>query len=346
MPNANVDRDEAAAPSDDLDAAIAAASARIDAARSASVDDDDAEDDELDVDDDEATDTGSTADDNPDDEDDNDDEEDEANTPSSRSDDSSKTRQESQQKSKGAEKPNTLVTDDDEDDAPRLSRKQRGKLIEELRQEIEDKERERQRLAESLQAQREEDERLEKEVNRALGTDEELEKALEEGLSGNTTAAEKAKIWKSNREFYKKLLTRADKEAVQKFTDYYWKDVEDLPGVSQATLKTTSLNQILRHLYEAGVNSVSSKADDEIAKLKEEVLTWKGRYRSLKPKAGSGKRSPMGTGGGGSTVEEGEFDWRKKYIDPKTGLLTDEADAIVARHGVKGLHDPKLAKGR
>ena len=343
MPNANVDRDEAAAPSDDLDAAIAAASARIDAARSANVDDQDDEDDELDVDDDEATDTGSTADDNPDDDEDDDDDEDEVSTPSNRSDDSSKTRQESQQKSKGTEK---LTSDDDEDDTPRLSRKQRGKLIEELRQEIEDKERERQRLAESLQAQREEDERLEKEVNRALGTDEELEKALEEGLSGNTTAAEKAKIWKSNREFYKKLLTRADREAVQKFTDYYWKDVEDLPGVSQATLKTTSLNQILRHLYEAGVNSVSTKADDEIAKLKEEVLTWKGRYRSLKPKAGSGKRSPMGTGGGGSTVDEGEFDWRKKYIDPKTGLLTDEADAIVARHGVKGLHDPKLAKGR
>ena len=345
MAKENVDRDEAAAPSDALDAAIAAASAKIDAARSADVDDVDDEDTELDVDDDETTETETTTDDDPDDEDFEDEEEDEVNTPSDHQENSKNTRQESQQKTKGTDKQKSSETSDDDEETPHLSRKQRGKLIEELRQEIEAKEEERLKLAKSLKEQQEEDERLEKEVNRALGTDEELEKALEDGLGGDKTAAEKAKIWKANREFYKKLLTRSEREATQKFAEYYWQDVQDLPGVDKKVLAGKTLSDVLKHIYEAGVTATSSKADDEITKLKEEVQTWKGRYRAIKPKSGSTKRSPIGTGGG-NTVEAEDFDWRKKYIDPKTGLLTDEADAIIARHGMGGLRNPKLAKGR
>lgn len=334
------------APSvDPLDAALE----RMESARSAgtNVADDD-EDDELDVDVNETTNNTATTDDEPD----YDDEEftDEANTPDEEEVEQSRS-QESQRKAKKstaskpeASKDGTAGSDEEEDDRP-LSRKQRGKLIEELRQTIEDEQRQRQKLEAELASRKADEEKLNQEINRALGTDEEYEKATEDGLSGDTSAAEKARIWKSNRAFYSKLLKKADAQAREEFTNFYWNGLNGLPGVTQEALTAPKLSDILKNLYDAGVASVQDESTSKIEKLTEEVETWKGRYRSLKAKAGGAKRSPVG-GGAESVGVTKSFDWQSKYIDPKTGLFTDEADAIISRYGLAGLKDPKLRKAR
>ena len=315
------------------------------------------EDDELDVDDDEMTETGTTSDDEPEDEFEDDDELVVANTPDSDDADDDDTLQESQKKVESKKKPSKPEAqkktqqgsddDDDEDDAPKLSRKQRGKLIAELRQTLEDEQRQRAELEKQLAAQKEDDEKLNKEIDRALGTQEEYERAVEDGLAGDTTAGEKARIWKANREFYKKLLTRADKEARQEFMNYYWKDVQGLPGITQQVLQASTLSEILKNVYDAAVNSVGDDSNKKIEALQEELTTLKGQYRALKAKSGgTTKRSPMGGGGDQSGAETTSTDWRKKYIDPKTGLFTDEADALIARYGVEVLTNPKLIKAR
>ncbi len=339
------------APSvDPLDAALK----RMESARSAgnSVQNVDVEDDELEVDEDETTATVTTVDDDSEDDDFVDDDDDVVvNTPSDDDDEVDDSSMQVQQKAKTAkpskteDKRQTKQGSDEEEDERPLSRKQRGKLIEELRQTIEDEQRQRQQLEQSLNAQREEDAKLEAEVNRALGTNEEYEAAEDAGLRGDTTAAEKARIWKANRAFYKKLLTKADKQSRQEFLDYYWQGVAGLPGVTQEALQAPNLADILKNLYQAGVASVNDESSKQIQKLTDDVELWKGRYRDLKVKAGSARRSPV-SGGGVSSPGESTVDWRRKYTDPKTGLFTDEAEAIVSRYGIEALKNPKLIKAR
>jgi hypothetical protein len=338
------------APSvDPLDAALE----RMSSARSAgnNVQNVDQEDDELDVDEDEATTTVTTADDDSEEDDFVDDDDDvEANTPSDDDDeiddDSTQVQRDAKpaKAPKSGDKKQSRQGSDEEDDRP-LSRKQRGKLIEELRQTLEEEQKERQRLEQSLAAQKEEDAKLEAEVNRALGTDEEFDKAQEDGLSGDTTAAEKARIWKANRAFYKKLLTKSEKQARDEFLQYYWQGVAGLPGVTQQALQAPNLADILKNLYDAGVSSVTDESAKKIEQLTDDVETWKGRYRSLKAKAGGARRSPV-SGGGVESPGESTTNWRRKYTDPKTGLFTDEAEAIVSRYGIEALKNPKLIKAR
>lgn len=331
------------APSTDpLDAALE----RMESARSAAPDavDDEVEDVELEVDDDETTRTVTTTDDDFD-FDDDDDSTDEANTP----EEDTVTRKESKEAPKRKQSQRTPKpgeedsegSDEEEDDRP-LSRKQRGKLIEELRQTIEAEQQQRQRLEQQLQSQREAEAKLEEEVNRALGTDEDYERATEEGLKGDTTAAEKARIWKANRAFYKKLLAKSTSQAQNEFVNYYWKDVQGLPGVTQEALQNPSLSGILKSMYDAGVSSVTDESTKKIEELTDAVETWKGRYKALKIKAGGTKRSPVS--GGGESAGASITDWRKKYTDPKTGLFTDEADAIISRYGFEALKDPSIMK--
>lgn len=348
MANEDVSRGAAAAPSDPLDAALARMEAARTAAQASGVVEND---DELDVDDDETTETVTTADDEPDD-DDFDDEDDsvEANTPDDPDDDEEVVSQERQTSRKStesatpADKSRKTKGGASEDDEPRLSRRERGKLIEELRQEVEAAETKRKQLEADLAAQRAEDERLEVEVNRALGTEDDFNKAMEDGLAGDTTAAEKARIWKANREFYKKLVSKAKKDTEKEFTEFYWKDVADLPGVDKGILGGKPLSEILAHLYQAGVSAVEAKNNEQVERLQKEVETWKGRYRALKPKSGSNKRSPVS--GGGITVDPGAFDWKAKYLDPKTGLPTDEFDNLVRIHGIEAVTSGKIKKAR
>lgn len=318
----------------DLDAAIEASRRRMEAARNT----------EQEQDDDEIEDQDTTAGTTPEDDDEDFDDTDEVKTPEDEEDDEDTTPQEPQKKSQP--KKANATDDDDDEDLPQLSRKQRGRLISEIKSQLEDSEKERRRLEQQLADQAAEDKTLTEEVNRALGTDEEYDQATEDGLAGDEEAAKKARIWKANRNFYKKLVGRAKREVETGFYEAYWSQVADLPGIKPEVLQKASLAEILRHSYEAGVESVVNKKTDEVEKLKKDVVTWKGRYRTLKTQNPSvSKRSPLG-GGGGETPDSSPIDWRKKYIDPVTGLFTDEADAIVEKYGLAALKDPSLRKGR
>lgn len=233
--------------------------------------------------------------------------------------------------------------DEDSDDEPRLSRKQRGKLITELRQELEREQSERKRLEDSLSQQREADAALNKEVERALGTDDQIEKALQDGLAGDEQAAKNYQVYKANRDFYKKLVEKAGRDQTTEFMTNYWEDVSGLPGVTQESLQAPTLKAILKNLYDAGVSSVKGSSNDEIEKLQKDVATWRGRYRDLKAKAGGEKQSPL-SGSGSETPGAANTDWKKRWIDPKTGMFTDEADQIVNQFGFKALMDPSLIK--
>lgn len=341
------DRSSSSAPSlDPLDAALE----RLEAARSADqTDQGGAQASEPEVDEDETTRTATTAESDPDDDDlEDDDEPVAANTPENDVEDDDEASQEPKQQTRAAQtstaeepKKQTQGKDSDDDDPP-LSRKQRGKLITELRQELEQEQEARKRLEQSERQRHEEDERLTKEVDRALGTQEDYDKALEDGLNGDTDAQERARIWKANRAFYQKLLTKSQRDASEGFTQTYWSEVAGLPGVTEAALKAPSLSAVLKNIYDAGVASVKDSAGEEVEQLKKDVATWRGRYRTLKTQAGGTKTSPLG--GGGSTAAEAPIDWRKKYI--KNGVLTDEAEAIVSQYGFEALQNPKLIKAR
>lgn len=301
---------------------------------------------------DEATSTTTTADDEPDDDLlGDDDAAAEANTPDDDDKEQDEKSQESQQpprsgkssKSEDEAQDATSRTPekDSDHDVTQLSRSQRGKLITELREQLEKEQEAKRQLEESLKAQREADEALAKEVDRALGTDEQMEKDLQAGLQGDEQAAKRYQVYKSNREFYQKLVAKASQDNMTTFMSQYWKDVAELPGVTQDSLRAPQLSDILKNMYEAGKNSVTDASSDEIEKLQAEISTWKGRYKKLKIQAGGSKQSPLG--GGGSTASPTAFDWRKKYIID--GVLTDEAEAIVDRYGFAALADPKLRKG-
>lgn len=329
MANVDGSRGAATEPSDPLDAALAKMEAAMATAREESNDDD------LELDDDETTEANTTTVAEPDEEElFDDDDADEANTPeeSEDEDETSLEQQSSPTKdsstkpvdNKSAKKGGAQESDEN------LSRKGRGKLIEELRREIERSNEEKAELERALAEQRKADAELDAEINRALGTDEEYERATEDGLSGDRDAAERARIWKANRAFYHKLVTKAKKETEKEFMDYYWKDVRGLPGIDDKVLAGKPLADILKHVYEAGSNSVEKAQDEVVEQLRKEVDTWKGRYKALKPKSGGTKRSPVS--GGSTASPPGEFNWRDKYLD-KNGLPTDEFETLVERYG-------------
>jgi hypothetical protein len=311
----------------------------------------DAEDEELDVDEEELT----HADDAPEDDDfeDDDEESDEVDTPDDEDEDEEETSLEStarKQKQPGTPpaprkgKASTSDSEEDDEGDVKLSRKQRGKLIEEMRQQILKTEQEKAQLAERQKLQQEEDERLAKEVQRALGSEEEYEKAMEEGLQGDETQAERARIWKSNRAFFNKLVKQAERRVQSSFTASYWETVQKLPGVDMQILSQGSLGQVLQHIYEAGANSIEGESQKRIETLEDEVETWKGRYRSLKAKAGGTKRSPVGAGGE-PVSDKKVADWRKRYLG-KDGLPTDEAETLVLQGGFEKLLQPSKRKVR
>lgn len=341
MANEDVSRGAAAAPLDPIDAEIARLEAEIAAGIRGN---------ELDVDDDETTEADTTDDVDPEDDEFEDDEDtDEVNTPENDEDDDEDSMLERQQNPKNR-KPATPAKKargdkdgaQDDDDLSNLSRKKRGKLIEDLRREIEEADASRKALEAELAQSRKAEEELEAEVNRALGTDAEYEQANDDGLAGDETAAEKARIWKANRAFFGKLKNKAKQETEKEFTEMYWKDIQGLNGVDPKIVSGKPLSTILRHLYDAGASSVQGDSQAAIEKLQKEVDTWKGRYRALKPKSGSERRSPVG--GGGNTVEPGTFDWKAKYLDRKTGLMSDEFDRLVDLYGTEAVITNKIPK--
>ncbi len=263
----------------------------------------------------------------------------EANTPTDDEDDVVVPPQESRKK-KPVEK--QAGSDEDDVDVANLSRKQRGKIIEEYRQELMKSEEERKRLESQLAAQQQEDAALTEEVNRALGTDAEYEKAVEDGLAGDSEAAERARVWKANRAFYRKLVKSAGKTYQEEFAKHYWDVVKELPGLDMDIVANKDLSTIIQHVHAAGMSQAEAKYKAEIEKLQEAVQTWKGRAKSSGPKAASvARRSPI-TGGGESTSPK-EFNWQAVYLD-KQGLPTDEFESLVQRYGYNDVISGKYYK--
>lgn len=331
MANADGSRGAATEPSDPLDAALAKMEAAMATSRQES------DSDDLELDDDETTGTNTTTVADPDDDDSfDDDDTDVANTPEdSEEDDEDSLEQQSDLETTSSAKPadpknSSKGGAQESDDISKLSRKGRGKLIEELRQEIERANEDKEKLERALEEQRKADAELDAEINRALGTDEEYERATEDGLSGDRDAAERARVWKANRAFYHKLVNKSKKETEKEFMSYYWKDVSGLPGIDEKVLAGKPLADILKHVYDAGSSSVGNSHNETIEQLRKEVDTWKGRYKALKPKSGGNKRSPVS--GGDTASPPGEFNWRDKYLD-KNGLPTDEFETLVERYG-------------
>lgn len=310
----------------DIDAAIAQAQERMN--RSST---------EPEQDDDEIEDQTTTTDGEPDATRDEDDEDAvEVNTPDDTARRTTVTSQEPQKK----------ATEEDKDPSE-MSRKERGKLIQEIRSELEESDRKRRELEATLASQKAEDEKLTAEVNRALGTDEEYQQAEDEALAGDEDQQKKVRIWKANRLFFKKLVGKAQRETEQGFYAAYWEPMKDLPGIKPEVLQHGTLGEILKHSYEAGVESVQGAGSSEIEKLKDQITTLRGKIKSLQPKSGAGSaKSPLG-GGGETPTSPGPSNWRKnpRFVTAG-GDLTDEAEAIVNRYGFDALSDPSLIKAR
>lgn len=234
----------------------------------------------------------------------------------------------------------------DDEDLPPMSRKQRGKLIQEIRSELDESERKRKELEATLAEQTANEEKLTAEVNRALGTDEEYEKANDEGLAGDDEQAKRARVFKANRAFFKKLVDKAQRDTEKGFYSAYWEPLKDLPGIKPEVLQHGTLGEILKHSYEAGVASVQDAGQEEVQKLQDRIITLQGKIKSLQPKSGAGQiKSPMG-GGGDTPVVAGASSWRQNPRFIKDGMLTDEAESIVRRYGFDALNDPSLIKAR
>lgn len=237
----------------------------------------------------------------------------------------------------------TKVVEDEDEDGPPLSRKQRGKLIEELRQQLAEEQRQNAALQAQQQVVDEDAKKLDSEVARALGTQEEFDRVMEAALSGDEEAQELARKWKNNRAFYGKLVNKARKDTAQEFMDNYWGFIKDLPGITVDTIqKAPSLGKLLQDIHTAGVESVQGNSDASIAKLQEDMETLRGKYKSLRAKAGGARRSPVTSGG--SPVEEKDFNWRDHYLDKKSGLFTDEAERIVEQYGFEALRSGQHMK--
>ena len=231
---------------------------------------------------------------------------------------------------------------DDEDDLANTSRKKRGKIIEQYRKELEESEAEKKRLAEQLATQKAEEDALTEEVNRALGTDTEYEKAVEDGLSGDEDAAERAKVWKANRAFYRKLVKSAGKTYQEEFAQHYWDTVRELPGVDLEIVAQKDLATIIQHVHEAGQSEAEKQLRDKVTELQKQVTTPRGRVKSSGPKQASNeRRSPIT--GGGETVQPKNFDYKKVYYD-SDGLPTDEFESLIRRHGFEAVASGKFYK--
>lgn len=319
---------------DDLDRAIEAARIAAEKERSGTTepeDEDEAGDDD-----------NATNDDAPGGQNDDDDlEADEANTPDEDDEAVVVKPQESRKKTVVEEQEGS---DDDNENGQSLSRKQRGKIIEEYRQELEKSEKQRKELEAQVKAAEEEDSVLTQEVNRALGTDAEYDKAVEDGLNGDEEAQEKAKVWKANRAFYKKLVSKAGKQYQAEFAQEYWNTVKDLPGINMEIVGNKDLATIMKHVHEAGATSTAEKYKEQVEQLQRKITTMQGKAKSAGPQeASKTKRSPIT--GGGEPVAQQPFNWQRTYLD-KEGLPTDEFESLVRQHGFEAVTSGKFYKKR
>lgn len=283
--------------------------------------------------------------DDPEDEDDVVDDSDEVDTPEDVEDEeTSELVEDSQESRKKKGLPSKTKTPNEDDEAtPKLSRKQRGKLIQELTQELQKQQQRNEELSKSQQRDAVEEKRLEEEIAKALGSDEAYEKALEAGLRGDETEGQRARIWKANRKFYDKLVLSAERNFQKKFTIDFWDSVGDLEGVNKETLQHGTIPQILQHLYFSGRTQVDKAKDEKIAELEEQLETLQAKIGKVRIQAGSTKRSPVGPGG--NTVRKaGAVSWKDVGLDPSTGLPTDEMEALVSQYGQRAFSDPNILK--
>jgi hypothetical protein len=290
------------------------------------------------------TDKDQLSEDEPEDTDFEDDDADEVDTPDDS--DSDEVEVISQEPADAPKKPTKQVSKGqlDTEDSTRLSRKRRGKLIEELRLELQEEQKRNLELQQQTQLLQEEDKRLNEEVDKALGSEAAFDKAMEDALNGDEIAAERVRIWRNNREFFKKLQKKAEREYSNNFMNFGWEQVKGLDGVTMEMLQASTLANVLKDIYHVGFNAREEKHAKELEELQKKYDTLKTQFKAVKPQSGSKRRNPV-TSGGSVVAEKPIEDWRRKYRDPNTGLLTDEAEAIVSQYGFEALVSGKFKKG-
>lgn len=217
-------------------------------------------------------------------------------------------------------------TDTGDDDTPRYSRRELAKEVERLMKENQSLSQKNQEFQSSQARTAQEELELQKEVLRIIGgTDTELEQLEEEALrTRNPELMDKLAQFKSNRKFYGKLQSVAQKQIIQYFTSQFIDLAKNLEGLDQKTLLEGTPPQVVQHAYESAVRVTESKYKEQIAKLEAELTEAKSKVVS------TGLRAPLPGGKSGTGVL---FD---QLFDEK-GALTDEAVSLARSGQLRGL---------
>ena len=238
------------------------------------------------------------------------------------------------------DKPESRKKDEDppEDDVDfsKLSRKQRGQIISKLQEQLTKEQEQTKQLEQQAAEEKQKKEELQERVNKALGTKEDYQKAMDKLLDPNVTPQEReyARRLKVNREFYAVLLENAEGEVRERFSNAYWETVQKFPGVDQSILKESkTLGEVLQNLHAAGYLYAKKQAESEQQKLTKKIKLLEGRIKEMRPKATATTQREPTTGGRSPSAKE--FNWRKDLTDPKTGMLTDEAEEKARKYGIQ-----------
>lgn len=226
-------------------------------------------------------------------------------------------------------------SDDEGVDLSKLSRRQRGKIIEqlkrqegELRAKLEEEQKERQRLEEEQRNREQEDQRLQADIAKALGTDSEYDRVMQSALDpyADEETKTKARIWTNNRKFYGKLLAKSQRDVRDKFLAVWQQTTQSLPGVDQSAM-SGSLTETLQHIYAAGYVQGESAKDKEIVALKKKIDTLEARTKTARrTTAAVTTRNPVS---GGQAVPTKKQMTLHELLYADDGLPSDKSERLI-----------------
>ncbi len=229
---------------------------------------------------------------------------------------------------------------DDDLDLSRLSRRKRGKLIQQLQQKLaktetdlraklENEQRERQRLEQEKRRRDAEEANLRKDIEKVLGTEEEYRRLEELALSDNADdlTKQKYRIWRNNRKFYGKIKSQARNEVRDQFVEVWFGTVKTLPGVDPNAVKG-ALHQSIQHIYAAGFVRGEMGKQAEIDKLKKRLEALESRSKSTQRRSvATTVRTPV-VGGrviGGSKKAQ----TLSEFLFDEDGLPSDRSEQAI-----------------
>lgn len=322
-------------PTDPLERALAAAHAGLSGNAQPAVPD--PEDDDL-------TDEATPSDDAPVEDDDLDLDDDDEETPSDPasggdaktqdSTDASKAKAKASDEKKQPDKAKERDSQLTDKDVQSLSRKDRGKFINEIRDELK-KEQEARDKAEKRQKQLEEEARdraeneklLDAEIEKALGSKEAYDKALNAGLEGDASEKRKYQVWTKNRKFFGRLVRAAELQAKGQIGTAFNEKVEEL-GLDVDEANKGSFQDTLEYVHRTATDKATAAATEKLEALQDKYDTLVRKYKDLRRKASLPTREVTT---GGNPVVPGQFDLKKSL--GSDGLPTDELDAAIRRYG-------------